>query len=378
MCTGDAAAEVQSKARAGTATNRPLARSHISKEQRQAEQSQTEQEELFGKDQHWAILLKDALDNTDTPATLEEALLQMSAVVFETLKDAAGTPYTLEDTQTELRKYAADCVQCMEERLPDMEENNHPGITLKLQNAACIHNYTRERTDRDIHIACYKIMSNVLHDVVNRQQGDQVSDTVRQVLPYAKLLDESLQTLPEFYHCRGLEVWRGVRWVFPNPTAYNPKQYFFRGRRMWWFECRSTSEVRSEAEHFAGAGETTDDGQPCPGTVFKVCATHAYKIAWFSQYPEEEEILFPMMSEFKVGDVELNWKSIGQPDIVQLRCPDTPHSSMLPIKPISVDDSVQSRQEVQSQHCFLKRQLGRASQCLMNMFRPDHADGRSV
>jgi hypothetical protein len=67
-------------------------------------------------------------------------------------------------------------------------------------------------------------------------------------------------------------------------------------------------------------------------TIFKVHVTQAYKIEDFSDYPDEKEVLFPMLSEFTVCGVQPrlrldsamlqdrnSHRHTGEPDIVELR-----------------------------------------------------------
>lgn len=129
------------------------------------------------------------------PATLEDAVLQMLPLMR-----------SLGFTETDLREHVRECIEHMR---TDMQSAEWEGGDIDLQYAACIRSYTHEEPP------CYRVMSGALNNTAARMQGLRLSEAVRMVLPYCKLLDVSLQALPACFHYQGV-VYRGVKWAFPN------------------------------------------------------------------------------------------------------------------------------------------------------------------
>lgn len=251
----------------------------------------------------WYRAITKALMEIAEPQTLEAALLSMLPL-FE------KRGWTADDVFA----HAQECVQEMQAKLPKMQD----GTEINVQHAACIRSYT------DGDLAPYREMSGALHDGTRLVDGE-VSETVKLVLPFLKLLNVALEGLPASYHYEG-QVFRGVKWAFPCLENHNPRQYFHTGRKLWWYEPKSMSwdPKVMESECFAGSSGAR--------TIFKVHATLAYKIENFSDFMEEREVVMPMLSRFKVEgacsklDLDdsgledpLDSRHKGEPDVVELQ-----------------------------------------------------------
>lgn len=221
----------------------------------------------------WRRFLQRHLDRTPVPATLEVAVLQMLPLMR-----------SLGFVETDLREHARECIEHMR---TEMQSAEWEGPAIDLQYAGCIRSYTHEDPP------CYRVMSGALNNTAARMQGLRLSDAVRMVLPYCKLLDVSLQALPACYHYRG-EVYRGVKWAFPNLRNHRLHfpHYFHAGRELCWHEPKSTSTDRQVVE-------TEFLGDRGARTLFTVHITLGYKIQRFSDFAEHE-VLVPMLTDFTV------------------------------------------------------------------------------
>jgi hypothetical protein len=159
-----------------------------------------------------------------------------------------------------------------------------------------------------------------------------VSDGLRACLPYIRFLVHALKALPEKYVFRG-EVRRGVKHAYPSPEDHDPVRHFSVGKRLAWYEFKSTSkkaEVMTR-DHFCGV----DAG---PRTTFIIDVICGYDISMFSFFQgteSEYEVLLLPMSQFEVVSVVKNIidpketvciRRSGFPDTVHLRQVEAGHA----------------------------------------------------
>eukprot|EP00811_Abedinium_folium_P031344 NODE_5095_length_1809_cov_5.418549.p1 GENE.NODE_5095_length_1809_cov_5.418549~~NODE_5095_length_1809_cov_5.418549.p1 ORF type:complete len:493 (-),score=103.26 NODE_5095_length_1809_cov_5.418549:331-1749(-) len=189
----------------------------------------------------------------------------------------------------DIQAHARHCVEKVRVRLPMLPNAQH----VDPREVGAIYAYT----DEDVPV--YKVATEAF-SAPDRTQGGQVSPAVRMCLPFYKLLDVALQNLPESFTYRG-EVFRGVKWCFPNLASHSPEAlriYFPRGDNFYWYTPKSTSKDSKlmQNEKFCGLKGA--------GTIFKVDACRAYDIEGFSKYGvSEKEVLLPMFAELVVTDV---------------------------------------------------------------------------
>lgn len=160
--------------------------------------------------------------------------------------------------------------------------------TYEVEMAAAINIFTKESP------AWYWIMSEAFNDVKMRGQSPDVSAC----LPYSKFLLNALEHLPSEFLEKGSSV-RGVTWVFPSPLHHDPEKHFPIGTVMennaWKSATTDTSMVQQQ-EQFCGRQGIR--------TIFKYEAGGiAYKISAFSDFPDESEVLLPILARFRVKAV---------------------------------------------------------------------------
>merc|ERR1719473_374658 len=111
-----------------------------------------------------------------------------------------------------------------------------------LRFAVAINLYTREDAIVAAHAmpdgrtaALYKFV-NLTMRVPERQQlgaPGGVSANLERCLPYIKLLDEALRTLPDRFVVTAGQVHRGVKYVYPSPQDHDPVRYFASGHTLF-------------------------------------------------------------------------------------------------------------------------------------------------
>ena len=93
-----------------------------------------------------------------------------------------------------------------------------------------------------------------------------MSDNLRACMPFIKYLDTALDQLPEQFNFTG-RCLRGIKWVFPSEEDHDPEEYFKQGKRITFYEFKSSSrkmELMYEP-HFCGkeGSRTIFDIQAC-------------------------------------------------------------------------------------------------------------------
>jgi hypothetical protein len=73
------------------------------------------------------------------------------------------------------------------------------------------------------------------------------------IMPFYKLLDVALRSLPSEYHYSG-KVFRGAKWAFPFLEDHDTESFFYPGRRFFWHEPKSTAYDKEvmESDNFCG------------------------------------------------------------------------------------------------------------------------------
>ena len=166
------------------------------------------------------------------------------------------------------------------------------------QLALSIFSYTLEGP-----IKIYDIINGELYTRETREQGGQISDSLRACLPFIKLLDEALHKLPPEFVFTG-RASRAEKHVFPGypgcvggSQVHDPASHFPRGSIDVSYAFKSYSSEMRVMQNFAG-----DRGA---ATIFDAELIRAYKISKLSYFGDREsEVLLPLISQFEVEDVQ--------------------------------------------------------------------------
>lgn len=169
----------------------------------------------IGSDRAWMFRLKRELKSTPLANSLLESLQPLATLGV----DMEMLTFVLEDTRSEL--------QMKMETLGISAQYN-------VDFALSIHSYTLE--DPSI----YSIINGEMHSPDRDKGAGGVSDRLRACLPYIKYLDTALENLPSQFHFSG-RCLRGIKWVFPNEDDHDPEQYFHAGKKVTFYEFKSTS-----------------------------------------------------------------------------------------------------------------------------------------
>ena len=267
-------------------------------------------------DHVWLRQLQRALDETECPASLEDALRPLTARFPDEID--AGDLQAAVHGQREIWR--------------DVLYSAAGGFDMPrsylLDWAVAIYVYTL--ADPKV----FKIVNREMFNSDRRKPGMSggVSDGLRACLPYIRFLVHALKALPEKYVFRG-EVRRGVKHAYPSPEDHDPVRHFSVGKRLAWYEFKSTSKKAAvmTRDHFCGV----DAG---PRTTFIIDVICGYDISMFSFFQgteSEYEVLLLPMSQFEVVSVVKNIidpketvciRRSGFPDTVHLRQVDSGHA----------------------------------------------------
>ena len=125
--------------------------------------------------------------------------------------------------------------------------------TYSVEFALSIHSYTLD--DPGI----YKVVNAEMYSPEREQGTGGLSTKLRLCLPYIKYLQTALEHLPEQFLYNG-RCLRGVKWVFPNENEHDPVAYFHQGKKVTFYEFKSTSrkmELMYEPRFCGKDGERT-------------------------------------------------------------------------------------------------------------------------
>ena len=262
----------------------------------------------------WLETLRALIREQPEPGTIEEAIAPLAR-----LQDELGQP------KIDVAAVQGACNQLI--ALPEGDwhpsdwRRTHPDFSQK--HALAIHIYTRQ--DPNV----YGPLGDALHDTANRASGPGgVSDDVRACLPFVKLLDVALVESAIVFGFFSGQVFRGVKFAFPEPTyaAHDPEAFFPPGRELHWFEFNSSSkefEVMYR-EYFCGRSG--------PRTVFTIKSCEGVSVKPFSQLPDEEEVLFRPLAHFRVtsSQKKLQRDDLGPAPPAEGGFPDDVHLEQLP------------------------------------------------
>jgi hypothetical protein len=222
----------------------------------------------------WLFKLHELLVAEPVPVELDQALAPLTAVgvdvaaVHKAIARHASAPRTTWH--------------------PDDWRHSHPEFPAKY--ALAIHVYTLQ--DPNV----YKPLGEAMHTDARAIGPSGVSSAFRAVLPFAKLLDVGLREAARVWGCFIGQVFRGVKYAFPRPTAaeHDPERHFAPGRELYWFE------FNSSATHFDVMYEAWFCGKSGPRTVFTIQSCEGVSIKKFSIMPDEDEVLFRPLAHFRV------------------------------------------------------------------------------
>ena len=170
----------------------------------------------------------------------------------------------------------------------------------------------------------YGKVNDEMHSPDRASGPNGISPGMRACLPYIKLLDHALATLPPRFKFKG-RVHRGVKYAFPSTDAHDPEGYFNPGRDFFWYEFKSSARDFDVMHNEVFCGKTG------PRTIFTIEATEAYLIEDFSLYPEAE-VLFRPNSHFEVVSAQKRLRAADLVDGAAGGFADEIHLKQLPTK----------------------------------------------
>ncbi|EKX54823.1 hypothetical protein GUITHDRAFT_149871, partial [Guillardia theta CCMP2712] len=173
-------------------------------------------------DYGWMRSLSKAMEETELPATLLDAVQPLER--FPEI-DMDILTFVVKSKSSE-----------WQEVLHDPQHFNLPQ-SYRIDFAVCIHVYTL--SDPPV----FAIINREMFNRDRRQVGGgrSISPALGACLPYIKFLREALRALPQRFKYKG-EARRGVKWVYPSPDHHNPTSHFKTGRKLMWYEYKSTSK----------------------------------------------------------------------------------------------------------------------------------------
>eukprot|EP01103_Thecamoeba_quadrilineata_P000045 TRINITY_DN1002_c0_g1_i3.p1 TRINITY_DN1002_c0_g1~~TRINITY_DN1002_c0_g1_i3.p1 ORF type:complete len:787 (-),score=163.05 TRINITY_DN1002_c0_g1_i3:145-2304(-) len=254
---------------------------------RMLHQLQKEGKRIVGdaSEDEWNPTLKGLVAKEPLPNTLEEAIGPLKNSLFR-----------IED----------DVLECQERAKTICKQQANQTPTLNPTSVAAIRLYT---------LPSYS--GNSVFEFVNKALRDpkRSEESLKKVLPFIKLLNHSLLTLPEKYRYSG-SSFRGTQWVFPSPEFHEPSEHYPKNREFYWYAFQSSSCSFEVADNFCN--------QDKPRTIFHIeDIKNGFLISAFSNYTYEEEVLFPLLSKFKVVGVQKQYNPTSEDpklaDIIKLR-----------------------------------------------------------
>mmetsp|Transcript_42280 Transcript_42280/g.106551 ORF Transcript_42280/g.106551 Transcript_42280/m.106551 type:complete len:886 (+) Transcript_42280:53-2710(+) len=247
-------------------------------------------QQLGEQDIAWYIKMQHMIDDTEPVHDLHEALAPMLPLM-SVAEEGCGM------SEEELKQVVDGTLQIMRDKLLEL------GIQGKFSEhyAGAINIYTQA------HVRWFRFMSRHLNDTKQRCNHGNISEPVLACRKYLKLLMAALPAMPSRFISKE-RTFRGVAWVYPEPTRPLTAEYFYKGRRAYFFTMRSFSRNETEAQKFAN-----EKGRDQAATMFHMGeGAVGYSISEFSAIPEEEEVLYPFLSEVEVEGVALD-ESDGRP-----------------------------------------------------------------
>ena len=222
----------------------------------------------------WLFKLRELLAAEPEPVELEQALVPLAAVGV--------------DVAAVCRAVARHASAPRTAWHPNDWRYSHPEFPAKY--ALAMHVYTL--ADPNVH----KPLGVAMHTNARATGPGGVSPAFRAVLPFAKLLDVGLEEAAIVWGCFVGQVFRGVKYAFPRPTAaeHDPEGHFTPGRVLHFFE------FNSSATSFDVMYEPWFCGKSGPRTVFTIQSCEGVSVKKFSAIPDEDEVLFRPLVHFRV------------------------------------------------------------------------------
>eukprot|EP01103_Thecamoeba_quadrilineata_P000987 TRINITY_DN10876_c0_g1_i1.p1 TRINITY_DN10876_c0_g1~~TRINITY_DN10876_c0_g1_i1.p1 ORF type:complete len:293 (-),score=34.04 TRINITY_DN10876_c0_g1_i1:44-922(-) len=176
-------------------------------------------------------------------------------------------------------------------------------LNLNPVSVATIHMYTLPTSNG---VSIFGTVNNALRDF------NRTKKNLKEYMPYVKLLNESLRSLPDKYKHQG-ECYRGTEWVFSSLKDHNPSVHYPKGKQFYWYAFQSSSCLIDVADRFCNKDK--------PKTIFHIEVDGGFEISDFSYFKSEKEVLFPLLSRFEVVSTEKRYdpSSPELPDIIKLR-----------------------------------------------------------
>lgn len=219
-----------------------------------------------GEDAEWSNKLRNLIAKQPEPATVGSALGALDMV------------YDWEALLAEKRDEIAEVI-----RRTMGEDSKYP-----VDYGLAIYVYTLDNP------AIHKHVNGAMISSFRAQGPSGLSANLAHCLPFIKLLDSALASLPPQFAFSG-RCFRGVKHVFPSPAQHSPETHFPEGKELFWYHFTSTSwnhRVMSHAQFCGHSG---------PRTIFVVETIKGYRVEEFSHFGVlEAEVLFRPLSKFVV------------------------------------------------------------------------------
>ena len=253
-----------------------------------------EDEKQVDVDFAWALTLARLLEETESVATVEEAVEALVGLGVDvvSLKAKIDRQRMMWVAQNKLRKLG----------LPDTF----------MDAALTAWIYTLP------HPKIYEIMNSECHSEQRTHGMNGVNDRLKAVMTYAKHFDEMLQKLPAKYIIKDIVCFRGIGHAFEHNASHDPAGHFPAGRWVIWYDYKSSSLVESVAQGFIRRKYGAR-------IIFKIHATCGYHLKDFSDIPNEEEVVFRLLTLLRVKSAQKNCvpaattrSATDEPDIVEL------------------------------------------------------------
>ena len=216
----------------------------------------------------WAASVLKTLKSQPTPGTLEEAIAPIRALSQEPDKD--GDVWDQESFEL----YMGVFEETLDGLISSLGLHGYES-----EYAKAIYAYTLEEPP------IYRLCAKQMFSEDRRLKDGSLSTGAKAALTFYSLLTTALLSLPERFRHVG-KAHRGVKYVYPSPTDHRVEEHFTAGRRIIWFEPKSSSR------NFKVMHKKQFCGLVGPRTVFTVLnPMTGFQIHEFSAYgPSEEEV----------------------------------------------------------------------------------------
>ena len=227
----------------------------------------------------WAIMLEEHLRKTPLAPSVLEALVPMTKLTFELSQPHGTTVLDLDFVRQLVERKR-------EEIAAFLRAEGCADYPVDFGVAICL--YTLEEPP------IYQMLNQPLRSPTRAQGPGGMSMALRGTLPMTKYLDTALEEAPAKFQFTG-RCHRGVKYVYPSPDDHDPERHFPIGKELTWHQFNSASQdfKTMYMHNFCG-----DRG---PRTIFNVDGVRGVSIAGFSEFANENEILFRPGTRLKVA-----------------------------------------------------------------------------